>query len=310
VVRRVVASRRRPYRGAMSYDTVTQQAPAAPPTRSGLRTAARVTAVVLSLLLIAYGVLSVVGLIARDTAHRSATFGGITSLTVDLGFESLEVRGSSTASSVRMTRSYSWSFDQPSVGAAEAGGRLTVRSDCGFSVGRGCTGHVRLVVPEGLPVTVRTSDGSVLLRDLTGSVTSSTSDGHVTLRNLSGAVDASSSDGGMDVSEVTGRLTLRTRDGSIHGSGLRTSRVTAESSDGGIDLRFAAAPDRVQVQSRDGSIGVHVPDDGTSYRVTVAVSDGHQDVSVPTDPGAARQIDVQASDGSITVDTITVDTTC
>ena len=304
MVRPLVAPSRRPYRAGMSYDTVTQQAPTEPPKRSGgLGTTARVTAVVLSLLLIAYGVLSVVSLIARETAHRSATFGGVTSLTVDLGFESLEVHGSSSASSVQMTRSYSWSFDRPSVGATEAGGRLTVRSDCGFSVGRGCSGHVRLVVPEGLPVIVHTSDGGVLLRDLTGSVTSSTSDGHVTLRNLSGPVDASSSDGGMDVSGVTGQLTLRTHDGSIHGSGLSASRVTAESSDGGIDLRFAAAPARVQVQSHDGSIGVHVPHDGTSYRVTTDVSDGHQDVSVPTDPGASRQIDVKARDGSITVDT-------
>ena len=119
MVRPLVAPSRRPYRGCMSYDTVTQQAPTEPPKRSGgLGTTARVTAVVLSLLLIAYGVLSVVSLMARDTAHRSATFGGVTSLEVDLGFESLEVRGSSTASSVRMTRSYSWSFDQPSVAAS------------------------------------------------------------------------------------------------------------------------------------------------------------------------------------------------
>jgi hypothetical protein len=270
----------------MSYDTLTQPAPPAPPKRSGARTTARVTAVILSLLLIAYGVLSVVGLIARDTAHRSATFGGVTALAVNLGFESLEVRGSSTASSVRMTRSYSWSFDRPTVGAHQAGGRLSVSSSCGFSVGRGCTGQVRLVVPEGLPVTVRTSDGSVLLRDLTGSV------------------DVSASDGGIDVNRVTGPLTLRTHDGSIHGSGLRASRVTAESSDGGIDLRFAVAPQQVHARSQDGSIGVHVPHDGTSYRVTTDVSDGHQDVSVPTDPGAARHIDVKASDGSITVDTI------
>jgi hypothetical protein len=288
----------------MSYDTLTRQAPSAAPKGSGPRTTVRVAAVVLSLLLIAYGVVSVVSLMARETAHRSATFGGVTSLTVDLGFESLEVRGSSTASSVRLTRSYSWSFDRPSVGATEAGGRLTVRSDCGFSVGRGCTGHVRLVVPEGLPVTVHTSDGSVLLRDLTGSVSSSTSDGHVTVRNLSGPVAASSSDGGIDVSGVTGRLALRTRDGSIHGNGLRSARVTAESSDGSIDLQFAAAPARVRAQSRDGSIGVHVPHDGTSYRVTTDVSDGHQEVSVPTDPGAVRHIDLKASDGSLTVDTV------
>jgi hypothetical protein len=269
----------------MSYDTVTQQAPAAPPRASGARTTARVIGLALSLLLIAYGVISVISLMARETAHRSAMFGGVTSLTVDLGFESLEVRGSSAASSVRMTRSYSWSFDRPTVWATEAGGHLAVRSDCGFSVGRGCTGHVRLVVPEGLPVTIRTHDGSVQLRDLTG------------------AVAARSSDGGIDLAGVSGRLTLQTHDGSIHGSDLRSSRVTADSSDGGIELRFAAAPARVRVQSKDGSIGVHVPHDGTSYRVAADVSDGNQHVSVPTDPGAARRIDVKASDGSITVDT-------
>ena len=60
---------------------------------------------------------------ARETAHRSTTFRGVTGLTVDLLFESLEVQGSSTASSVRMTRSHSWSV-RP---AHSSGGGIDLR---------------------------------------------------------------------------------------------------------------------------------------------------------------------------------------
>ena len=203
-----------------------------------------------------------------------------------------------------MTRSYSWSLDRPSGGATHAGGRLMVNSSCGFSVGRGCSGQVRLVVPEGLPVTVSTSDGSVLLRDLTGSVTSSTSDGHVTLRNLSGPVDASTSDGALDVTGLTGQLTSGPRrvDPRERPAQLPGHR---QSSDGGIGLgsprrRTTPGPGQGRLVAwraprRDQLQGHHRRQRRPPGR------------SVPTDPGAERQIAVTASDGSITVDTITVD---
>jgi hypothetical protein len=52
-----------------------------------------------------------------------------------------------------------------------------------------------------------------------------------------------------------------------------TGAVTPRSSDGGIELRFAAAPARVRVRSHDGSIGVHVPHDG-SITVDTITLDG------------------------------------
>ena len=47
-------------------------------------------------------------------------------------------------------------------------------------------------------------------------------------------------------------------------------------------IRLAVA-NLIKVQSKDGSIGVHVPHDGTTYAVSTDVSDGHQDVSVCVD---------------------------
>lgn len=287
----------------MTYDTVTRPPTTEPRRRSGLGTLGRTVAVVLSLLLVVWGALSLVGQLSREDARSSATFRGATALEVGLGFESVEIRGSATATTVRMTRSFSWSFTRPTTSQSQSGGQVTVRSSCGFSPGRGCTGHVRLVVPEDLPVTVRTSDGSAVLHDLTGAVTVHTSDGHLSLRDISGPVDGSTSDGGIDATGLSARSTFQTRDGSLRATGLSSPNVTAESSDGSVELVFDRPPSTVTAQSRDGSVEVRVPDDGTAYRVSTDVSDGHEDVSVPTDPASPRRIDVRTSDGSITVGT-------
>jgi DUF4097 and DUF4098 domain-containing protein YvlB len=130
-----------------------------------------------------------------------------------------------------------------------------------------------------------------------------TSDGHLSLRDISGPVDGSTSDGGIDATGLSARSTFQTRDGSLRATGLSSPSVTAASSDGSVELVFDRPPSTVTAQSRDGSVEVRVPDDGTAYRVSTDVSDGHKDVSVPTDPASPRRIDVRTSDGSITVGT-------
>jgi hypothetical protein len=262
-----------------------------------------VLAVVVSLVLVAFGALTVVSTLARETAHSRATFHGITRVRVDLGFGALDVRGSATATDVSLKRSTSWSFTTPHTSARKSGSTLVVTSSCGFTVGRGCTGRVTLVVPDQLPVSVRTGDGSVAMRELHGPVTATTSDGSVLLRNLTGPVDARTSDGHVDASGLSGQLTLRLSDGSLDARQLRSKVVTAQSSDGSLRLGFLEAPSRVALRTSDGSVDVIVPDDGTAYRVTTEVSDGHKTVEVPTDPASGRRISAHTSDGSITVET-------
>ena len=249
----------------------------------GPRTAVQVLAVLLSLLLVGWCALTVASLLARGSGQAHGTFTGVRTLALDTGFESVDVAGSAAGTTVTMQRSYHWSLGRPTVRARQDGDVLRISSSCPFQVGIGCTGKVHLVVPAGVQVRADTRDGHLTLRDLTGTVTASTSDG------------------GIDADDLTGRLALTTRDGSVDARGLRSTSVSAQSSDGDVRLSFATAPSAVTGRSRDGSLVVLVPPDGTAYDVSTAVRDGSRKVSVPTDPQSAHRITLTASDGSVVV---------
>lgn len=257
--------------------------PVPPRSDAGMRTSLRILAVGLSLLAVGWGALSIATLLARATAHRSATYEGVRSIDLDLSFESAQIVGVTDATSVSMTRSYTWSLGTPTITNRLDGDLLSIGSSCPFSVGLGCSGHVRLVVPKGLEVRVHNSDGGVSLRDLDGPVDVSTSDGSVNATNLTGAVK------------------LHSSDGSLTATGLRSGTVDAATSDGSVHLSFDAAPTTVNVHTSDGSVELVVPSDGTAYDVTATTSDGRREVSVPTDPSSAHQLKLSTSDGSIRV---------
>jgi hypothetical protein len=261
----------------------TSPGPAAPRQDAGLRTSLRILAVFLSLALVGWGALTLASLLARATEHRSATYAGVHALDLELAFESAEIVGSSTATSVTMTRSYTWSLSKPDISNTLDGSVLSIRSSCPLSVGLGCSGHVRLVVPKDAEVRVRNSDGALTLRD------------------IDGAVDLATSDGSINASNLTGQVKLHSSDGSMTVTGLRSSNVDASTSDGAVRLSFDVAPSSVTGHSSDGSIQVVVPPDGTAYHVTATTSDGSRVISVPTDPSSAHRIALSTSDGAIRV---------
>jgi hypothetical protein len=257
--------------------------PASPRRDGGLRTSLRILAVGLSVLMVGWGAFTVASLLARVTDHRSTTYEGVRALDIDLGFESVEIVGSADATSVSMTRSYTWSLAKPSITNRLDGDLLSIGSSCPFSVGLGCSGHVRLVVPKDLEVQVHNSDGSVTLRD------------------LDGPIDLSTSDGRINASNLTGQVKLHSDDGSMTATGLRSDTVEVTTSDGSVRLSFAVAPSSVTAHTSDGSVEVAVPADGTAYQVTATTNDGHKDVSVPTDPSSTHRMTLSTSDGSIRV---------
>ena len=292
----------------MTHDTLTPVPPGPAARRPvggapGARPALRALGVALALALVGYGAIVVVSMLARVTSHSSATYPGITTVELDVGFEEVEIAGSATDGSVTLERSSAWSLTRPTVGQRRNGDRLVITSRCPVSVGLGCSGRIRLVVPPQLAVLVTASEGSVQVHDTTGPVTLDVDDAHVTLHRLGGAVTVRTSDGGVTVGDLTGQLTIRTSDGAVDGTGLRSGLVEVQSSDGAVRLGFASAPDLVTVRSRDGSVRVVVPDDRTAYRVSATTSDGDRSVTVPTDVGSDHVLDLQTSDGSITVGT-------
>jgi hypothetical protein len=221
--------------------------------------------------------------LARATEHRSATYHGVRALDVDVAFESVEIVGVADATSVSMTRSYTWSLGKPSISNRVDGDLLSIGSSCPFSVGLGCSGHIRLVVPKDLEVRLHGSDGSLTLRD------------------LDGPLDLATSDGSINASNLTGQLKLRSSDGSVVVTDLRSEQVDASTSDGSLRLSFVVDPSAVIAHSSDGSIEIVVPADGKVYNVNATTSDGSRDVSVPTDPNSARRMQLSTSDGSIRV---------
>lgn len=257
--------------------------PGPPRSDAGMRTSLRILAVGLSVLMVGWGAFTVASLLARVTDHRSATYAGVHAIDLDLSFESVQIVGSADATSVSMTRSYAWGLGKPSISNRLDGDLLSIGSSCPFSVGLGCSGHVRLVVPKDLEVQVHNSDGSVTLRD------------------LDGPVDLSTSDGSINASNLTGRVKLHSDDGSMTATGLRSDAVEATTSDGSVRLSFAVAPSSVTADTSDGSVEVVVPDDGTAYNVTATTNDGSRNVSVPTDPSSAHRMQLSTSDGSIRV---------
>ena len=271
----------------MTTDTTTSlpgsTGPAAPRQDGGIRTSLRILAIGFSLLAVGWGAVSLASLLARATEHRNATYHGVRALDVDLSFESVEIVGSANATSVSMTRSYTWSLGKPSISNRLDGDVLSIGSSCPFSVGLGCSGHVRLVVPTDLEVRVHDSDGSMTLRD------------------LDGPVDLSTSDGSINASNLTGRVRLHSGDGSMAVTGLRSDEVEVTASDGSVRLSFAVAPSSVTADSGDGSIEVVVPSDGTSYNVTGTTGDGSRDVTVPLDSNSARHMRLSTGDGSLRV---------
>jgi Putative adhesin len=257
--------------------------PVPPRSDAGMRTTLRILAVGLSVLMVGWGAFTLASLLARVTEHRSATYAGVHAVDLDLSFESVQIVGVADATSVSMTRSYTWSLGRPTISNRVDGDLLSIGSSCPFSVGLGCSGHVRLVVPKDLEVRVHNSDGSLTLRD------------------LDGPLDVTTSDGSVNASNLTGQVKLRSSDGSLVATGLRSTEVDAATSDGSIRLSFEVAPVTVAAHSSDGSLEVAVPADGTAYQVTATTSDGSRNVSVPTDPSSAHRMQLSTSDGSIRV---------
>lgn len=245
----------------------------------------RVLAVAVSLLLVAYGAVTLASLLARETQTRTATYQGITTIELDTSFESVEITAQPGAGAVDLERRWSWSLGKPSVTTRREGDRLVVRSSCPFWPGLPCTGDVTLTVP---PEVLVVGDAS---------------DGHLLLDGLTSAVDVHTADGRLDLRDLSGTLRLATRDGSVRATGLASDTVSLDSADGSVRLGFAKPPTTVRATTRDGSVEVLVPDDGTAYAVSVDVADGSQDVGVPTDPDSASRLTVRTRDGSVRIGT-------
>lgn len=170
----------------------------------------------------------------------------------------------------------------------------------------GCGGRYTVHVPRAThTLRVRGSDGDVDVAGLHASVDARVDDGTITLRDVTGSNHrARTTDGDITASGLRGNLSVRTRDGSVHLKRTRAEKAAAHSDDGGLRLDFATPPTRLAASSRDGSVHVTVPKSERTYHVTGHTRDGVRSVDVPRGSGAhALPVTLNSQDGNVRMDT-------
>jgi DUF4097 and DUF4098 domain-containing protein YvlB len=124
--------------------------------------------------------------------------------------------------------------------------------------------RVEVRVPRELMADIHTSDGSIKLQDLVGSIRADTSDGRIEADRLDGSLDAHSGDGSVHVSGRFDNLQLHTQDGSVELNVMKGSRVSSD----------------WRVQTGDGSVRVSLPKE-LKATMELHTGDGHINVDLP-----------------------------
>jgi len=172
-------------------------------------------------------------------------------------------------------------------------------------------------VPGKTNLALETSDGSVRIANVAGTIDAKTSDGGIEVEGLQGDVKLRTSDGGITVNEVRAEsLDLRTSDGSIRCRNIVAARMDCHTSDGAIEIAFAAdAPKAINVNATtsDGSITFIAPS-GLSAVIEADTGDGSIHTQLPitvqgkigkplrgTVGAGEGKVRLRTNDGSITI---------
>ncbi|WP_156727616.1 DUF4097 family beta strand repeat-containing protein [Streptomyces apocyni] len=199
----------------------------------------------------------------------------ITSVRIDSGNGSVELRGRDDIDGATIRRDIDYRGDKPQGASHRIEDGVLVLGGCG----RDCTVRYTVELPDGLPVRGETSNGKITLSRV-GAVGVSTSNGAINLKSVSGAVDVKSGNG-----KVTGR-------------GLAGEYIRVHTSNGKVDLTATKAQD-IRARTSNGSVTLRVPNE--TYRVTTKTGNGSKEIGVDTAPDAAHSLNLSTGNGAISI---------
>jgi hypothetical protein len=162
---------------------------------------------------------------------------------------------------VQQTDHYTFGHDATVSRSVDAG-VLRIRSRCPTTVLHTCSAKFRLIVPDNVPVTVRTGSGAVSFDRYRGSARITTGSGDIHLGAVCGfSLQARAGTGSItaDAACAPQLMALRSRTGSVHASvPPGRYRVEADSDNGSADVRGLEqqqeAPFEVQALSGSGDV--------------------------------------------------------
>jgi hypothetical protein len=215
-----------------------------------------------------------------DDETRTEAFQEVTELVFDLQNSPVTLIGGATET-VEMT--VTTGLLDGDVTVERDGDGLRLAQTCPLIIGWGCRAFISIKMPSDVEVS------------------GSTSNGFITAESLDQPVSLTNSNGLINVVDLSGSVVLRTSNGDLLALEMSSRMVDASTSNGRLQLEFAAAPRSVQASSSNGAIDVFLPDDAPAYAVDASTSNGEVFADVRTDPSAADSIVLETSNGDITV---------
>jgi hypothetical protein len=248
--------------------------------RLEMNTTARI---VIGVLLVIFGGVALLSWLSNSNREESTeTYLDVTELVFDLENASIEVSAGGDETVVDM--SVSTGFLAPTVDLEQRDGVLRLVQDCPSIVfGWGCQSSFEITVPPGTVLTGGTSNGAITLMGLDGPVNIFTSNGAVAMSDVSSDVD------------------VRTSNGAISGSDMTSDALEANTSNGSIDMDFADAPSDLRLDTSNGRVEVVLPADSPPFALSTSTSNGTVTTEIRTDPAASDTIEIETSNGDITV---------
>ncbi|MXW13400.1 MAG: DUF4097 domain-containing protein [Rhodothermaceae bacterium] len=153
--------------------------------------------------------------------------------------------------------------------------------------------HVAINMPSNISSNIRTSDGDLVIGELTAGATIVTSDGDIEAAWLEGAsVSIKTSDGDISILAASGeKITIQTSDGDIEAGRLEGASISVRTSDGDLELGDVAGD--LQIQTSDGDIMI----DSINGKLDAKTSDGDLAIGEVISSNA----EARTSDGEITI---------
>jgi hypothetical protein len=240
---------------------------------------------VLLLAALAWGTVNVVELLAHEqrTERFAVPAAGLTRLSVDNDSGSVRIVGTD-ADEINVVAEVSDGLRDTGFSHEVVDSTLELHGSCPVIGSMWCRVTYRIEVPRGIDVDVNVDND------------------RVDVRNIDGDVVIDSDNGRVDLTDVSGTIGVHGNNGRIVGRGLSGSVVDVSTDNGGIELEFAAAPDRVQASGDNGSIEIAVPEIEAGYDVIAGTDNGRVDLDdVNDDPESPHVIAVETDNGSIAV---------
>jgi hypothetical protein len=260
--------------------TGTGRAPALPLTRA--RRAALLIGVPLCLVFTGYTGLSLVASVGQGHFPVSYAFpAGTGNANVSISGGDVTVR-QVAGTTARLTGTATYSLVRPDLKTRHISGGVAIGYHCMVPAGN-CGLDATLSVPARMAASVSTGGGDASAEGATGDVTLSTGGGDVTADRVSGV------------------LSLSTGGGNINGTAITSTRVTAHSGGGDIEIVFTQVPRDIHVDTGGGNVTIIVPPGSTQYHVTANTDGGTVSESVPINTSSPNVITATSGGGDITI---------